>query len=312
VLLTACGSGDSSDAPSAGTVAAGGQVDLEVVASFYPLQFVAERVGGDQVSVTNLTPAGAEPHDLELTPSDTAVLQDADLVVFLAGFSDALDQAIDVVAGDHALDVAPDASLEIHGADDEHSEEHPQDQHAEQHEDEHDGGVDPHFWLDPIRLADVADAVAIRFGELDADHAEVYTANSKELRAELEALDEEFQSALADCASTDIVTSHTAFGYLAERYGMTQVGISGLSPDEEPSPERLAEIARFVEQHDVSTIYYETLIDPAIAETIAAETGAVTAVLDPIEGLTDESAGGDYFGVMRSNLATLGIGQGCT
>ena len=308
MLLAACGSGDSSDDLSAGTVAGGGQIELEVVASFYPLQFVAERVGGDQVSVSNLTPAGAEPHDLELTPSDTAMLQDADLVVFLAGFSDALDQAIDVVAGDHALDVAPDAALDIHGADEGHSEEHSE----EQHEEEQDGGVDPHFWLDPIRLADVADAVSVRFGELDADHAEVYTANSERLRAELEALDEEFQSALADCASTDIVTSHTAFAYLAERYELTQVGISGLSPDEEPSPERLAEIARFVEQHDVSTIYYETLIDPAIAETIAAETGAVTAVLDPIEGLTDESAGSDYFGVMRSNLATLGIGQGCT
>jgi zinc transport system substrate-binding protein len=318
VLLAACGSGDSTDESSAETVASGDHAELEVVASFYPLQFVAERVGGDQVSVMNLTPAGAEPHDLELTPSDTAMLQDADLVVYLAGFSDALDQAIDVVGGDHALDVAPDAALDIQGVDEEQFQEHPeqdqheQDQHEQdQHEQDQQGGVDPHFWLDPIRLADVADAVAVRFGELDADHADAYTANSEELRAELEALDAEFQSALADCASTDIVTSHTAFAYLTERYGLTQVGISGLSPDEEPSPDRLAEVARFVEQHDVSTIYYETLIDPAIAETIAGETGAVTAVLDPIEGLTDESAGGDYFGVMRSNLATLGIGQEC-
>jgi zinc transport system substrate-binding protein len=323
LLLAACGSEGSSDESSAGTVADGDQA-LGVVASFYPLQFVVERIGGDRVSATNLTPAGAEPHDLELTPGDTAALQDADLVVYLSGFADALDDAVDVVGGDHAFDVAPDAQLDIQGSDDEHDDEH---EHAaesthsdsvhtasSQHDENeaHTGGVDPHFWLDPIRLADVADAVAARLGALDPDHAEEYTANSTTLRAELEALDGEFQTALANCASTDIVTSHTAFAYLAERYGLTQVGISGLSPEEEPSPERLAEVAEFVDEHDVSTIYYETLIDPAIAETIAAETGAVTAVLDPIEGLTDESAGSDYFQVMRSNLATLGTGQGCT
>jgi len=258
---------------------------LGVVASFYPLQFVAEVVGSDRVSVTNLTPPGAEPHELELTGDDTASLQDADLVVFLAGFMPALDDAIQNVAGDHSIDVAGAARLDL---------------------------ADAHFWLDPDRLADVADAIAARLSELDAAGAATYQQNAATLRVRLEELDSEFEAGLANCSTTDIVTSHEAFAYLAARYGLTQIGISGLAPDEEPTPADLADVAQFVTDNDVHTIYYETLVDPSVAETVAAETGATTAVLDPIEGITSDSHGADYFAIMRSNLSNLRSGQGCT
>lgn len=316
-LVTACGESGGPETASDGPV--------EVVAGFYPLQFVAERVGGDLVEVTNLTPRGAEPHDLELSARDTIRLDDAGLVVYLRGFSPALDETIDAVADDHAFDVAPAARL--HGADeddrddghddghDEHPDEHGDDEHDHDQGD-HDGhdhadGRDPHFWLDPTRLADVADAVAERLGHLRQDTADRFRTNAEELRRQLEQLDGEFAATLAQCANDHLVTSHRAFGYLAARYGLTQVGIAGLSPDEEPSPAALADVADFVTDYGVTTIYHETLVDPGIAETVAAETGVSTAVLDPLEGLTDTSAGTDYFEVMRANLATLAAGQGC-
>ena len=309
LLLLAAGCGDDSDGGSG----ANGDA-VSVVASFYPLQFVAEEVGGDLVDVANLTPAGTEPHDLELTPKDTASLQDAALVVYLDGFAPAVDEAIESVAGGQAFDVSGSARLDLDATEDDHDPEHDDEEAAgaEEAGDEHDhGGADPHFWLDPTRLADVADAVAERLAELDPEHAADFTANAAELRAELEALDAEFTTALEPCTDRHLVTSHTAFGYLADRYGFEQLGISGLTPEEEPSPAELAKVADFVKANDVTTIYYETLVDPAIAETVAAETGAATAVLDPIEGLSESSAGSNYCEVMRSNLQSLRSGQRC-
>lgn len=313
-LLIAAGCG--TDAPAASPTRS--EV-LDVVAAFYPLQFAVERVGGDHVSVTSSTPAGAEPHDLELSAQDVASLQDAAAIVYLSGFMPALDDAVADVTGGRALDVALAARLrssdDDHDDHDDHDETHDDDHGDDGHDDdgehEHEG-VDPHFWLDPIRLADVADAIAVHLTGLVPAEAASFEANAAALRAELEALDADLRTGLAECASTDLVTSHTAFAYLADRYGFTQLGISGLSPDEEPSPGSLAEVADFVREHGVTTVYYETLVDPAVAETVASETGAMTAVLDPIEGLTAESAGGDYVEVMRSNLETLRAGQGCT
>lgn len=292
--LASCSDGASGPATPQGVVG--------VVASFYPLQFVTEQVGGQFVSVTNLTPAGTEPHDLELTPKDTASVQDAELMVYLAGFAPAVDEAAASVADAAAFDVSAAARLELTA--DDHDAEHAGDGHD--HE-----GVDPHFWLDPLRLADVADAVAERLAQLDPTHASEFAANAATLRGELEALDAEFTAALTGCADTNLVTSHAAFGYLAVRYGFEQVGITGLTPEDEPSPATLAEIADFVRANSVTTIYYETLVDPAIAETLAAETGATAAVLDPLEGLSSASAGSNYFEVMRSNLANLRTGQRC-
>ena len=298
--LAACG--DGSDGANTGV----SDTDvLEVAAAFYPLEYVAAEVGGRHVSVTNITPPGGESHDLELSARDAASLRAVDLVVYLDGFAPALDDAVAGLASDRVLDVAATIDPDDEHADDDRRAD---DEHAD--DDDHAGG-DPHFWLDPTKYADVADAVAARLGELAPDAADEFTANAATLRAELEVLDAEFADGLADCASTDLVTSHTAFNYLAERYGLRQVGITGLSPNAEPAPGKLAEVTDFVEAHGVTTVFYETLVDPAIAETLAAETGAGTAVLDPLEGLSDSSPGDDYFEVMRSNLASLRAGLRC-
>ncbi|WP_369252478.1 metal ABC transporter substrate-binding protein [Geodermatophilus amargosae] len=300
LLLAACGSSGDDDAAAADGVS--------VEAAFYPLQWTAEQVGGDRVDVASLTPPGAEPHDLELTPQDVASLSDADLVVYLQGFQPALDDAV-VEAGDAAWDAGEAADLSLTTA-----EEHAHESEEHEGEEEHAEGeevVDPHFWLDPTRLADVGDALADRLAEIDPDGAGTFRDNAAALRADLEALDAEMAQGLADCAVPTLVTGHDAFGYLAERYGLDVVGINGLSPSSEPSPAQLAEISSLVRERGVTTVYTETLVDPAVAETVAREAGVQTAVLDPIEGLTDESAGEDYLAVMRADLATLREGQGC-
>jgi len=281
---------------------AGGSGEVRLVASFYPLQWTAERVAGDTADVVSLTKPGAEPHDLELAPQDVATLADADLVVYLQGFQPAVDDAVQQEGGDHAFDVSRAADLDL---------TYTPIEEGQQHADEA-GATDPHFWLDPVRLATVADALAARLGRLQPENASRYDTNAAALRVELEALDAEYEAGLADCANPNLVTSHNSFGYLAQRYGLTQVGITGLTPEDEPKPRDLADVTTFVEENQVQTIYYETLVSPAVARTIAAETGARTAVLDPIEGLTDESAGDDYLQVMRANLASIRAGQPCS
>ncbi|MGY1687217.1 metal ABC transporter substrate-binding protein [Geodermatophilus sp. SYSU D00867] len=300
LLLAACGSSGEDEAAAADGVS--------VQAAFYPLQWAAERVGGDRVDVESLTPPGAEPHDLELTPQDVASLTEADLVVYLAGFQPGLDDAV-AEAGDAAWDAGEAADLSLTAEEHDHEGES-EAEHAE-HAGEEGEAVDPHFWLDPTRLADVGDALADRLAEVDPDGADTYRENAAALRTDLEALDAEMEQGLADCAVTTLVTAHDAFGYLGERYGLDVVGVSGLSPSTEPSPAQLAEISTLVRERGVTTVYTETLVDPAVAETVAEEAGVRTAVLDPIEGLTDESAGEDYLAVMRADLATLQEGQGC-
>jgi len=289
----------------------------DVVAAFYPLVFVAEQVGGEHVTVRDLTPPGADSHDLELSPRDVVMLQEADLIVYLAGFAAALDQAIQPLASEQVFDVASSARLNHEEGHDEegHDEEgHDEEGHDEEgHDEEHHehGGIDPHFWLDPMRLADVADATAVRLAELDPDNAESFQQNAASLRVQLEDLDDDFQQGLADCARVDLVTAHRSFGYLANRYGLNQVGIAGLSPDQEPSAGRLAVVADFVQDNQVGVIYYESLVDPGVAQAVANETGAATDVLDPLETLSETADGDDYFQVMRSNLAALRSGLEC-
>jgi zinc transport system substrate-binding protein len=198
--------------------------------------------------------------------------------------------------------------------DDHNDEEHDEHGHDDEEHDDHGGlpsGLDPHFWLDPMRLADVATAVAAQLSELSPDDAETFTANADALVADLEALDAEFREGTESCENRTLVTSHEAFAYLSDAYDFTQRGIAGLSPEDEPSARELAELATFVQDNDVTTIYFETLTSPAVAETLAAETGAQTAVLDPIEGLSDASAGADYLEIMRANLESIRTGQPC-
>ena len=195
----------------------------------------------------------------------------------------------------HAFDVGPVAQLEAHPE----AEGGPT-------------GTDPHFWLDPLRLAAVGDALAARLGDLDPTNAATFAANAATLRTDLQALDEELRAGLASCANRLLVTSHAAFGYFAERYGLEQHAITDLTPEAEPTPESLAAIADFVRANGVTTIYSETLVSPAVAKAVAGESGARVAVLDPIEGLAaDAAATTDYFSIMRTNLATLRAGQPC-
>ena len=307
LALAGCGGADA-------TAESTGEDGLTVVAGFYPLEWAAQRVGGDRVDVSSLTPPGAEAHDLELAPQDVAAVTEADLLVYLEGFQPALDEAAQNEAADTAWDAGRAADLtrtaEEHAHEGETAEEHAA--HAEEEGEEEGEATDPHFWLDPVRLASVGDALAERLAEADPDGAATYEQNAAALRTDLEALDAEMQAGLAGCAVDVLVTGHDAFGYLADRYGLEVVGISGLSPSAEPSPAAQAEIAELVRERGITTVYTETLVDPAVAETVAAEAGVQTAVLDPLEGLTDESAGGDYLEVMRANLATLQEGQSCS
>ena len=282
------------------TASAGASGKLDVVAAFYPLQYVTEQVGGDRVKVSNLVKPGAEPHDLELSPKQVAEIADADLAVYLHGFQPAVDEAVADHAKDKSLDAATVQAL--------HDGFVPLEE-GELHEDEK--GKDPHVWLDPTRLAGMADAVAKKLGEADADHADEFTANAKALRTKLDALDGEFKSGLANCKQKTIVVSHNAFGYLADRYGLTQLAITGLTPEDEPSAGRLAEVSRFAKQNKVSVVFFETLVSDKVAKTLADEVGAKAEVLDPIEGI-EAGSKDDYVSVMRSNLTTLRGALGCS
>ncbi|WP_433282826.1 metal ABC transporter substrate-binding protein [Micromonospora sp. CA-244673] len=275
---------------------------VDVVAAFYPLQFLAEKIGGDAVAVTSLAKPGAEPHDLELNPRQVGQVADAELIVYLSGFQPAVDEAVEQNGGDRAFDVAGVQPL-LDAAAGGHQHE------GEAGHEEESGGKDPHLWLDPTRLATAGDRLAERLGKADPGRAGDFTARAAALRAELTGLDADYTRGLATCQRREIVTSHTAFGYLADHYRLEQVGITGLSPDAEPAPQHLAEVAEEAREHGATTIFFETLVSPKIAETVAREVGARTAVLDPIEG---RPADGDYLSAMRTNLQTLRTALDCS
>jgi len=274
-----------------------------VLASFYPLAYVAERLAAPDGIVENLTQPGVEPHDLELTGQQVGSIADADLVLYLHGFQPAVDEAVEQNADDHSLDVAE--TVDPLPAAEEES-------HEDEDGDHGDLEGDPHVWLDPANLAAISQAVADELAEVIPDRADGIQDRAAELIAELNALDEEYDSGLAQCERRVFVTSHEAFGYLADRYHLEQVGISGLSPDAEPSPARLAEVQEVVQVEGVTTIFYETLVSPKVAETMAEDLDLATAVLDPIEGLTDDTADEDYLTLMRANLDALRKANGCS
>lgn len=284
---------------------------VEVATAFYPLQYVAERVAGENATVENLTQPGGDAHDLELNPTETAQVARADLVVFLHGFQPSVDDAVENNATGTAVNVEDVVELRPAEEGDEH-EEHA-DEHEEGHEDEeeHDhGDLDPHFWHDPLLMADLGDEVADQLADLDPEHADDYTANADDLRADLEALDQQFTDGLAQCERQTVVVSHDAFGYLT-KYGLEFAPIAGLSPDAEPTPADLGHLQELIVDEGITTVFYESLVSPAIAEQLAADTGVETAVLDPIEGLTDETIDEDYLSLMEANLTALKEANGC-
>lgn len=270
LLLVGCG---SSSVPN------GTSDSKTVVAAFYPLAYAAQQIGGARLEVRNLTPAGAEPHDLELTPSDVRSIDGAALVLYLGGgFMPALETAVAQRQG-RSVDLLarPNAGVSPH---------------------------DPHVWLDPVRYAAMVRRIGAALGD---------PAATAGLVRRLTVLDAAYRHGLARCARRQVVTSHAAFGYLAARYGLTQVPLEGLSPEAEPSARGLERLVELVRRSGATTVYFETLVSPKLAQTVAREAGVTTAVLDPLEGLRSEelARGGDYFSVMRANLAALRKGLGC-
>lgn len=299
-LVAACGN-DGTAAPddAAGTVT--------VVATAYPLFEAASAVGGERAEVTNLVAAGTEPHDLELTPDQAERMEDADLVVTVGrGFQPALEKAAKRRQGktlqllpDEDDDRARDGGAKDDGHDHEHTDTRT--------------GADPHVWLDPQEMSRIVEEVRDALIGIDRAGETQYRANAESLLTELEALDERFEAGLADCDRRVIVTSHAAFGHLAEAYRLEQHAVSGLSPEAEPTPDRLDELATLVKTEGVTTVFTEELVSPKVAEALARETGVKTAVLSPLEGLTSEEAeaGEGYTSVMDRNLAVLREALGC-
>jgi len=270
-IVAGCGSGTSSSS---------GQ--KSVVAAFYPLAYAAERLGGPAFDVTNLTPPGAEPHDLELTPQEVARIQEASIILYLShGFQPAVSKAVEQAQGTK-VDIL--AGLPLHAG--------------------QEAGLtaDPHVWLDPILFSRVVTRIGTALGRPSAS-----------LVADLRKLDREYRRGLRDCKRHEIVTSHAAFGYLAARYGLEQVSITGLAPEAEPTPKQLAHVIQVVRRMHATTVFFETLVSPRLADTVAREVGARTAVLDPIEGLkpVEEKRGDNYLTLMRRNLAALRKALAC-
>jgi zinc transport system substrate-binding protein len=272
--LSGCSAFDDSATSADGVV---------VATAFYPLQYVAERVAGGHATVENLTAPGGEPHDLELNPQETAEVVRADLIVYLPGFQPSVDQAVETNATGDVLDVADTVDVR----DD-----------------------NPHFWQDPLLMADLGDEVADRLTEIDPAHADDYHANAAALRTDLEALDAAYESGLTDCERTTVVVSHDAFGYL-DRYGLEFEPIEGLSPGAEPTPADLARLQELIRDEGITTVFSETLVSPEAAEQLAQDTGVKSAVHDPIEGLTDQTQNDDYLSLMKANLAALEEANGC-
>ncbi len=273
LLLAGCGA----------TTSAGSGPRIE--ASFYPLQYVAERVAGRAFTVANLTKPGQEPHDAELSIKETAALGDATAVLYAKGLAGNIDDALRSVEPDHVVDAAAAADLV---------------------------DEDPHFWLDPVRLSTVAAAFAKELALAEPDRADEFAANLGALQADLEALDSELKAGLATCAIRTVVVSHDAFGYFGRRYGLQMVAINGLSPDAEPSPAHIKELHELVEHDHITTVFSEELASADLAAALADDLGLDTAVLDPIEGLSDRTADQDYLSLMRANLAALRRANTCT
>lgn len=287
LALTACGGSSS---------AKGTDVKLNVVASFYPMEFLAQQIGRDHVSITDLTAPGVEPHDLELTAKQVAGVQKADAILYLKGLQPTVDQAVDQSSARTKIDATAASPLVDHHLDE-----------GAEGGDPHQGkgpAGDPHIWLDPARYAAIAKGVGDGFAKADPAHAEDYRKNTDELVTRLTALDQEFQAGLKDAGTRTFVTSHAAFGYLADHYGLTQVAINGVDPESEPTPARLAEVQKAAKDNGVTTIFFETLVSPKLADTVAKDLGLKTAVLDPLEGVKDPSKD-DYLTVMKQNLANL-------
>ena len=293
---------------------------LKVAASFYPIQWLTQQIGGDHVDVSSVTPAGTEPHDFEISTKQIAELNKTKALFYVKGFQPSLDDAVGSLSDVSAVDLTKNVNLVHHEGLLEHDHDHgdkkgdgekghedgKEHDHAEGHD--HGDAADPHFWLDPARMKRAADAIAAELSKKDPDHADAYKKNNEALQKKLDGLDKSFQTGLATCERRSIVTTHTAFGYLADRYKLSQVGLSGIDPESEPSPATLAKVKKYVQENGTTTIFTEELVSGKPAETLAKETNTVTAVLSPLESKPEK---GDYQAAMTDNLTALKKALAC-
>lgn len=270
---------------------------LQVTASFYPMYFFASQIGGSKVTVYNITPASAEPHDYEPTTQDVARITQSNMLVLNGGKLEAWGNKVkDQLQGSNVVIITAGDGL------------------ADRQLDENGQTIqDPHVWQNPLLAKKEVVAIENGFEKIDAKDASYFQANAKKLESDLDQLDRDFKQGLSNCQKKDFVTSHAAFGYVAAQYGINQVAISGLSPDQEPSSQKLAAIANLIKKENIKIVFFESLVSPKLSQTISQETGATTMVLDPIEGLTQEdlNTGKNYLTVMRGNLSALQIALQC-
>ncbi len=338
--MSACSAlkNDSSSTSSDHTIAPG--KTLTVSTSFYPIQYLAEAIGGPLVKVSTVTPSNVEPHDFELSGKETAELGKADLIAYVPGFQPSLDKAVkEVGSGPTVVDLSKPANLVHHegvGEDHDHGhdhgheasgdasaaatdaataqsseaghDEHGHAEHSHAEGEEHESDLDPHFWLDPQRMIAVAETLEASFSKIDPANANDYKAGLDKLKTALTNLDTQYSTGLSTCQRTTFVTSHAAFGYMADRYKLTQASISGIDPETEPSPAELANIKSVVQSTGTTTIFTEELVSPTTAQAIAAETGAGTDVLSPLESKPES---GDYTDAMTTNLDRLKVALAC-
>ncbi|WP_226000537.1 metal ABC transporter substrate-binding protein [Paenibacillus sp. BJ-4] len=274
---------------------------LNVVTTFYPMYEFTRQVAGEHANVTALIPAGAEPHDWEPSAKDMAQIKDADVFVYNGIVEGWAEQALSSAANDKRFVVEASKGLNLMEGTAEEEEAHGEEGH------DHGHVLDPHVWLDPVLAQKEVEAIEAGLVNADPANKADYEKNADAYIAKLKDLDTAFKTGLKDVKRKDFITQHAAFSYLAKQYGLTQVPIAGLSPEQEPTPDKLADIIKFSKANNVKTIFFETLVDPKVAQTVATEIGAKTDVLNPLEGLTDEDKQNnlDYLGVMKNNLEAL-------
>lgn len=292
-LMAGCG-GTKSAAPE-------GTKKIKVVATMYPVYEFVKQVGGDKVDVVMLIPPGAEPHDWEPTAKDIIQIKDAKIFAYHGIGLEPVEKLLtkDVLGNALPLEITKDVTKLPTSHEDEEEE------HGHGHGEDH--KYDPHTWLDPVSVQQEVNTIAQALASVDEKNAEVYKKNAETYNKKLADLDEKYKKALSGMTNKEIVTSHKAFAYLANRYGFEQLGIMGISPDAEPTPDKMAKITEFCREHKVKYIFFETLTSPKLAQTLAKETGAQLLVLNPIESLTEQETkeGKDYIAIMNENLVNL-------
>lgn len=310
LLLAGCSSSTPSSGPSSTTGSSGKK--LNVVVAFYPLQYVAESILGDQATVTSLVAPGTEPHDVELGPKQIAALGAADLVIYQKGFQSQVDKAIEQEKPRNVIDTTSLVTmLKADEGEHHHGETEGGKTEGEEHENHPENGLDPHVWLDPSNMSSITKSVGEKLVSLEGVDQAAIKSSTDEAVKKLDGLDADYKASLATCKRRDIIVSHQAFGYMAKRYNLNQIGISGLSPDAEPSPARIAEVHEEARAHGITTVFYETLASPTVAKSIAGDLGLKVDVLDPVEGVTPDSRGKNYVEIMQSNLTALKTANEC-